>query len=316
MNTRLQHIIRGPYCKLEQLVGLRVYSGKNRLNDVKRLSTARHAGEKKSRIRGRGINFEEVRQYQPGDDVRNIDWRVTARTQKTHTKIFHEEKEKPVFIILDQGPSMFFGSKVCFKSVMAAQLASLIAWSALDDNERVGGLVFNHAQCKITRAGRNKRSVLAMLNEIEQFNHALSLQNSGLHATTNQSLLDEALLNSLKSVATGCRIFIFSDFSAYSTLTEKHLVLLARHHSVSSCMIYDPLEPSLPKDGQYAVSDGGSTLYLSNNDHAVFNTYSELWQKRLDQIAGFHRKHGLFFDTLSTDEDPLDTSHQIYGARS
>lgn len=307
-------VVHGPYCSLRDLIALRVYAQKGRLHQRRAISLARHAGENRSRIRGRGVNFEEVRQYQPGDDVRNIDWRVTARTQKTHTKVFHEEKEKPVFVILDQRLSLFFGSRVCFKSVMAAQLAGLIAWGALDDNERVGGIVFGDQTRKEIRPARNSRTVLKFLRDIDQCHHALSLQGSP--SSPAQAALDDALFAAAKSVITGSRIFIISDFSGYTEHTEKCLLQLARHHTVSTCFVYDPLEKQLPTDAAYAVSNGQETLYLSADRRSAHEDYRHLWQARLDRISGFHRKHGLFFEPLATTDDPLQYCHRIYGARS
>ena len=124
------------------------------------------AGPNKSNFRGRGIDFEEVRNYQPGDDIRSIDWRVTARTGTAHTKLFREERERPVLVAVDQRSSMFFGSSHCFKSVLAAQLASLLAWSALDAGDRVGGLVFNDASHREIRPRRSRKTVLALLSQI------------------------------------------------------------------------------------------------------------------------------------------------------
>ncbi|HEY6130551.1 MAG TPA: DUF58 domain-containing protein, partial [Halioglobus sp.] len=132
----------GAYVQLNELIALRFPAQQIKLGRRKRALNSL-AGPIKSNFRGRGIDFEEVRSYQPGDDIRTIDWRVTARTGSAHTKLFREERERPVMVVIDQRGSMFFGSTHCFKSVLAAQLASLLAWSALHGGDRVGGLVFN-----------------------------------------------------------------------------------------------------------------------------------------------------------------------------
>src|SRR6056300_461999 len=151
---------RGAYATLEDLIALRFPAQQLRLARRKKALSAL-TGPNKSNFRGRGIDFEEVRSYQPGDDIRTIDWRVTARTGSAHTKLFREERERPVLVVVDQRSSMFFGSSHCFKSVLAAQLASLIAWSALDAGDRVGGLVFNGEEHREIRPRRSRKNVLA-----------------------------------------------------------------------------------------------------------------------------------------------------------
>ena len=130
---------RGAYVDVNELIALRFPVRQLKLSRRNRALNAL-AGPNKSNFRGRGIDFEEVRNYQAGDDIRTIDWRVTARTGAAHTKLFREERERPVLVVVDQRNSMFFGSQFCFKSVLAAQLGALVAWSALSDNDRVGGL--------------------------------------------------------------------------------------------------------------------------------------------------------------------------------
>ncbi len=160
---------RGAYAELEDLIALRFPARQLRLARRNRALSVL-AGPNKSNFRGRGIDFEEVRSYQPGDDIRSIDWRVTARTGSAHTKLFREERERPVLVAVDQRSSMFFGSSHCFKSVLAAQLASLLAWSALDGGDRVGGLVFNDAGHREIRPRRSRKTVLALLSQVAEYN--------------------------------------------------------------------------------------------------------------------------------------------------
>ena len=132
----------GIYTSIEELASMRYNTtGLNPLAHKKALASM--AGGHISSFRGRGIDFSEVRIYQPGDDIRNIDWRVTARTNKPHTKLYREERERPVYIVVDQCQSMFFGSKKTFKSVTAARAAANLAWGTIDNGDRVGGLVFS-----------------------------------------------------------------------------------------------------------------------------------------------------------------------------
>ena len=153
-----QQPAHGVYAELADLIALR-YGARNLQIGKRKRALSVLAGPNKSNFRGRGIDFEEVRGYQPGDDIRTIDWRVTARTGSAHTKLFREERERPVLLVVDQRNSMFFGSQHCFKSVLAAQLASLLAWSALNNGDRVGGLVFNDNQHREFRPRRSRNRI-------------------------------------------------------------------------------------------------------------------------------------------------------------
>ncbi len=131
------------------------------------------AGRHASRLRGRGLAFEELRRYQPGDDVRSIDWRATARRGAAHVRVYSEERERPVLLVVDQRTPMFFGSRHAMKSVVAAQLAALSAWRTLRVGDRVGGIVFNEAELVEIRPKRSQTTVLRLLNEVVRFNQAL-----------------------------------------------------------------------------------------------------------------------------------------------
>jgi uncharacterized protein (DUF58 family) len=140
-----QHAVDGVHLTIKQLL---YYQGKTALLDLnpRRTNQARLAGAYLAKTKGRGMEFDEARHYQPGDDIRTIDWRVTARTGKTHTKLYREEKERPVFLLVDLSNSLHFGTQLLFKSVQAAHLASLIAWVATQRGDRIGGLVINNRQ--------------------------------------------------------------------------------------------------------------------------------------------------------------------------
>ena len=176
---------RGAYSDLADLIALRFPARQLKLTRRNRALNAL-AGPNKSNFRGRGIDFEEVRNYQAGDDIRTIDWRVTARTGAAHTKLFREERERPVLVVVDQRNGMFFGSRHCFKSVLAAQLASLVAWSALDSGDRVGGLVFNGREHRDIRPRRSRRTALALLSQVVDYNCALPHARAAARCSTTQ----------------------------------------------------------------------------------------------------------------------------------
>jgi uncharacterized protein (DUF58 family) len=132
-------------------------------------------GRHASRIRGRGLNFEEIRDYLPGDDIRSIDWKVTARTGSPHVRVFTEERDRPALIVVDQRMSMFFGSKLNMKSVTAAEAAAIAAFRILESKDRVGGIVFDDEHEIEFTPRRSRRAVHSLLNTIAKL-------NSGLHA--------------------------------------------------------------------------------------------------------------------------------------
>jgi len=153
---------------------------------VHSLLTGRHA----SRLRGRGLNFEEIRRYLPGDDIRTIDWKITQRTGKPHVRVFTEERDRPAILAIDQRLSMFFGSQRAMKSVVAAELAALSAWRVFSAGDRVGALVFNDTEIEEIKPHRSRRRVMQILGAVTRMNHALRV-DAGI--TENPGMLNQVL---------------------------------------------------------------------------------------------------------------------------
>ena len=160
---------RGVYVSMDELVALQAADLSLDLRGRRKALTA-VAGQHRSSFRGRGIDFDEVRIYQPGDDVRNIDWRVTARTGRVHTKLFREERERPVYLVVDQRESMFFGTQKAFKSVVAARIAALLAWASRDHGDRIGGFLFNDRDVQELRPKEGKKGIQTFFRLL--INHA------------------------------------------------------------------------------------------------------------------------------------------------
>jgi uncharacterized protein (DUF58 family) len=298
---------RGAHVALEELIGLRFPARQLRLARRNRaLSTL--AGPNKSNFRGRGIDFEEVRSYQPGDDIRSIDWRVTARTGSAHTKLFREERERPVLVAVDQRSSMYFGSSHCFKSVLAAHLASLLAWSALDAGDRVGGLVFNGASHREVRPRRSRRTVLALISEIARYNLALPLATP---ATTNFA---DALAQLRRIARPGSSVFIISDFrGAGEQDAREQLFQLAQHIEVTAIACSDPLEAELPRAGHYAVTDGRARSDLDTADKKLRSIYSTRARQQRELLAGDLLRLGIPLLQATTNQSPFSLLQQFYG---
>lgn len=233
-------------------------------------------GNVRSRFRGRGMEFEEVRRYQPGDDIRTIDWKVSARSQDTYTKLFCEERERPCHILVDQRSHLFFGSSKQFKSVLAAELAAAIAWAALASGDRVGGQVIGDQIERDCRARRNKQAVLRFIHDIDELNNQL------LEGMPNAAM---SLANSLEEckhiTRPGTAIFVISDFHDFDEAAAKALSTLGKHADITLLQVSDSLEDNMPMSGTIAVSDGrhNANVFLSK---PLKQAYQD---KRMEQQA-------------------------------
>ena len=242
-----------------------------------------------SKIRGRGIDFEEFRPYQAGDDIRLIDWRATARTGRAVTKVFREERERPVIIAVDQCSSMFFGSQVAFKSVIAAQAAALFCWLAIDNGDRVGGLVFSDTDASLVRPKRSRRSALHLLNQIFTFNQKLNAKKEHTPDSEPQAAdfkpgLAHALGQIRRITKPGSTLYVISDFATLDETALQYLNQLSRHNNVVCCMVYDALEESLPIPGVYSITDGSSKGSINTHNSKARSRYKQQFEERVATI--------------------------------
>ena len=260
-----------------------------------------HSGGRLSRHRGRGVDFAEVRLYQPGDDVRSIDWRVTARKAKPHTKVYREERERPTLVVVDQSRAMYFGSRVRMKSVAAAECAALLAWHAVDSGDRVGGLVFNDEGEHAFKPFRSARVVVRLLNQVGASNNALR-ENT---ATAPRPRRLPIVLDHLIRVArNGHRIYLISDFSGYDADDERRLKRIARHNSLVLIHVSDPLERELPPPNRYTVTDGVVRNVLSTADSRIRARYREEFETHVKSLEAVCIATRSQFIALATN-DPL-----------
>ncbi len=279
-----------------ELAALRYTARRLHLDPVAATGSAL-AGPHQSPVRGRGLDFEEVRRYQPGDDVRTIDWRVTARTGRTHTKVFHEERERPVWIFFDAGPSMHFGTRCAFKSVAAARAAALMAWSASAAGDRIGALVSSQAGVVWLPPAARERQLMELLAE---FARATTARDEA-SASVAESAAD--CLGRLPGrVEHGSRVFVVSDFYGFDERWRKPLDQLVGRGRVSCVLVYDWLEAEAPPPGRYRVSDGQRVRAISTTQD---------WQRghidgfhgRRDELTDFCRPRGIELVALRTDDD-------------
>ncbi|WP_339722555.1 DUF58 domain-containing protein [uncultured Paraglaciecola sp.] len=263
------------------------YQGKTALLNLSPRKTvqAKLAGAYLAKTKGRGMEFDEARHYQAGDDIRAIDWRVTARTGKTHTKLYREEKERPVFVLTDLSSSMQFGTQFLFKSVQAAHLSALIAWSARKRGDRIGGLVFNqyqHIECKpFTR----QKAVLSLLNSMIKVQQGAQLEAQ----PSNQEpiTLANACARLRRLAHPGSLVFIISDFSQLDELAKQHIAQLSKHCEVIAYPISDPFEHRLPQvkmSQRVTLSDGHNRQQIVLGEKDTEMQYSNQHQAQFDKI--------------------------------
>ncbi|TLU67667.1 DUF58 domain-containing protein [Thalassotalea litorea] len=267
------------------------YQGKVSLIDLapKKALHGQLAGNYLARTKGRGMEFDEVRHYQNGDDIRAIDWRVTARTGKTHTKLFREEVERPVLIATDFGNSMYFGSRLLFKSVQAAHVAALLGWHASKRGDRLGGLVFNQNQHMELKPKSRQKGVLHYLHTLEELHKVQSTEN-----TDNQYFYDNCLR--LKQIAKpGALVYLITDGYHFDSRAIKPLSQISRHCELVVCHIHDPMELALPNFHQktaVALTNGEQELQLTLGDKKTARQYQKQADERFEQLHGYFRKAG------------------------
>lgn len=298
----------GAYAELEALIALRFPA---RQVDIRRRRRAlsQMSGGNRANARGRGIDFDEVRSYQPGDDIRAIDWRVTARTGAAHTKLYHEERERPVLIAVDQRAGMFFGSRHCFKSVLAAHLAAIVTWSALHCGERIGGLVFSNDGHRDIRPRRSRKTALGLLSTIVEFNQTLKAPG----VDDGEGFSD--LLAMCRRIARpGASLVIISDFDGLmQQRAQEHLFQLSRHVELTALHCTDPLEHELPPPGDYVVTDGVQRSTLSTGESALRSSYAREANDYQTAIADALRRVGAPCRRVTTDDSPFLVLRDLYG---
>ncbi|MEE2022936.1 DUF58 domain-containing protein [Alkalimonas mucilaginosa] len=231
------------------------------------------AGSYLARSKGRGMEFDEVRHYQAGDDVRTIDWRVTARTGKAHTKLFREEKERPVFILTDLSDSMHFGSSLLYKSVQAAHLAALIAWHSKASGDKLGGLVFSERHHLELKPRSRSAGVLHYLHALQ----AVFTEQQGRFGLK----LPQALGQVRRLVRPGSLLFVLSDFQQLDSEALRHLSAIRQHNEVVCASLFDPLEMALPigAHGDAPVTDGEHSAWLDLGNNSTRQRYQRQQQQ-------------------------------------
>lgn len=245
------------------------------------------AGNHASRLRGRGLNFDELRRYQPGDDLRRLDWRASLRTGKPVVRTFTEERDRPALILVDQRMSMFIGSQRSFKSAIAAELGALAAWMMFNAGDRVGGLVFNDQRIDSIAPLRSRKRIEALCSRIARQNHELHASNPDYE---DEDQLDKVLQQCLALAGHDHLICIISDFAGAGPRTLQLMRKLSTHNDVIAMQVYDPLALNLPKNGRLLVTQGQLQVELAIERRQVHQPLGEFLSGRLKDVATLLRR--------------------------
>ena len=289
------------YSDLDELVALRFQTRMRKLAHQQKL-LAHSSGEHHAVRKGRGMTFSEVRQYQPGDEIRHIDWKVTARTQKAHTKVFIEERERPTLLITEQSPSFFFGSQVRLKTSQAMNIAAILAWVSLQQNERVGGLVFGQQTQSGLHPKRSKHAVLRYLQA--GLNLQAQLQKPSKARAENWH---NALQATQELVRPGSKLYLIGDMMLLSQHNLDKVKQLARHNDLVAIHIFDPLEQTLPELGWLMMTDSeaGNPIRLDSFRSGTQQAYQELYQQQWHDAQLAFRGLHIPLVAIDNHQDPL-----------
>lgn len=266
-----------------------------------------------SPFKGRGMEFDETRPYQPGDDIRSLDWKVTARSGRAHTKLFREERERPVLLWVDLSPTMFFATRGVFKSVMAAKAAALLAWSATAHGDRLGGLIFSDETHRELPPRNGKSGVLRF---IQTLSHHPAWDQSNRPVGNPADTVLHAVVRLRNVARPGSLVFLLSDFRHLTAQTESHLNQIARHNDVVLVYISDPLENRLPPAGRYRFSNGIDTLSIDTGDDNLREHYEQRRRAHVERLERLCSRNRIFMLPLGTQDNVVHKLQTSLGLRA
>ncbi len=257
------------------------------------LSSNIFAGEYHSAFKGRGVIFSEVREYMPGDDVRDIDWNVTSRHNKPFVKVYEEERELTVMLLVDVSGSRNFGAVGEAKKEIMAEIAATLAFSSIQNNDKVGVIFFSDKIEKFIPPKKGKKHILLIIREIINF----SPESSG----TDIDVALRFLTNAIKKRSTAFLISDFIDSHDYF----KSMSIANRKHDLAAIQVYDRRDSELPDVGLVRVRDMelGNDVWVDTSSAAVRRHYAKVWYERQQKITDITAKSGVDFASVTTDED-------------
>jgi uncharacterized protein (DUF58 family) len=289
--------LKGVRVDLADLIAMRLQASRFERASRRRVVGARGAAHA-SRLRGRGVDYAESRNYQPGDDIRQMDWRVTARTGRPHTKLFQEERERNVLLVVSHNASMQFGTRVRFKSVQAARCAALIAWAATANGDRVGAIGYGpglNAEVKPVGGSRGALRVLRALREWDVL---------AAHAPHTIVPLSQALQRAQRLARPGSQVILLGDGFDCDGASEPLLSLLARHCDVAAVLLSDVLEHSAPPPARYALHSDSGRAQLDFAAPATRAQWTAWFNARRAHLLDLLRRRALGYALLDTHAEP------------
>ncbi|MCP3870156.1 MAG: DUF58 domain-containing protein [Gammaproteobacteria bacterium] len=276
-------------------------------------SLNRSGGAYLSRFRGRGMEFDEVRPYQAGDDIRTLDWRVTARSGKPHTKLFREERERSVILWVDFRSPMYFGTRGMFKSVLASRAAAILGWSARNQGDKLGGLLFSEQGHRELRPASGDRAVLSLIGQLSDYTKRKARMFSPEQRT---EAIRSALSRIRRVTRPGSLLCLISDFRDLNPSCERHLAALSQHNDLMMIQLHDPLEQELPKAGWYRISDDHRSIGIHTGRRELREHYRQQFDDRCMNLNNLCRRYGIHRLTCATDGDIKEQLKTELGRRS
>ena len=269
---------------------------------TRRLSRNIFAGEYHSQFKGRGMAFSEVREYQPGDDVRSIDWNVTARLNKPYIKVFEEERELTVMLLVDVSGSRHFGTLSQMKRDMVAEVAATLAFSTIANNDKVGVIFFSDKIEKFIPAQKGKTHVLHIIRELLSF-----------EPTSTGTNIAQALQYFSNAQKRHCTVFLISDFIGIENL-EKPLMIASNCHEVNAIQIYDRRDTELPNLGlvQFRDAETGEDMWVDTSLKTIREEYAMAWTRNQNQIEQIFTRTGVKKVAVRTDADYVKALMQLF----
>lgn len=291
--------------RIEDLVALQRHAAALGLQQA---GTARAllAGAHLSRFRGRGMDYQESRAYQAGDDVRHMDWRVTARTGTAQIKLYQEERERPVLLFLDLHPGMFFGTRGLLKSAAAARAATLLAWAAVERGDRIGAVLTNGAHCELAPRGGRQGALQFIRHLVAHTDPRAALAAAPGTASFNAGL---ARLNRVSRP--GSQVFLVGDFAGLDAESGRLIHRLRRHNDVAALQVVDPLELAPPPPARYGVALGAERGVLDLRSGAARRAYQAHFDAQRRAVDDLMRRHGVPLARLATDGDIVQQMRRI-----
>lgn len=270
-------------------------------------------GRRAARVRGRGLEFEEIRAYLPGDDVRAIDWKVTARTGSPHVRVTREERDRPALILVDQRQTMFFGTVHAMKSSTAAEVAALAAWRILGAGDRVGGLVLSDTGLAEVPARRSRAAVLRLLSETAARNADLSAVAPVVADAAG--LLNRALRRAANIVTHDWLLLVVSDFDGADDETLRLLTGIVRGNDVIMALVHDPSAHEIPERGRIVVGDGRMQVELDLADARVRRNLAAVGGDRLKTLLGWQSRLDAAILPVSAGEAAVPQLLRLFGLK-